>query len=167
MSGLDIIIAVVVLIGLWRGFQVGLIKTAVGLVGWFIALIAATRLASVIAPQLSGFIANPVFQMAVAFLLVVIVILAVMHLIAFVFSGVLKTLRLGLLDKMAGGVLGAAKNVLVILVLLSISAPLLMQLPQWETSILAPELLPYAPMAKTLAGDMLGVAWNQVNQPSM
>ena len=164
MSGLDIVIAVVVLIGLWRGFKVGLIKTAVGLAGWFIALIAATQLAGVIAPALSGVVQNPVLQMAAAFLLVVIVILAIMHLVAFVFSGVLKTLRLGVLDKMAGGVLGAAKSVLVVLVMLSVSAPLLMQLPQWQTSVLAPELLPYAPMAKMLAADMLGIAWNQVNQ---
>ena len=164
MSGLDIVIAIVVLIGLWRGFQVGLIKTAVGLAGWFIALIAATRLANSVAPQLSGLTENPVLQMAMAFLVVVIVVLAIMHLIAFVFSGVLKTLRLGVLDKMAGGVLGAAKNVLVILVILSISGPLLVQMPQWQTSVLAPELLPYAPMAKVLAADMLGVAWEQINQ---
>ena len=164
MSGLDIVIAIVVLIGLWRGFQVGLIKTAVGLVGWFIALIAATRLADSIAPQLSGLVQNPVLQMAMAFLLVVIVVLAVMHLVALVFSGVLKTLRLGVVDKMAGGVLGAAKNVLVVLVVLSVSAPLLVQLPQWQTSVLAPELLPYAPMAKTLASDVLGGAWEQINQ---
>ncbi|WP_201616973.1 CvpA family protein [Psychrobacter urativorans] len=164
MSGLDIVIAVVVLMGLWRGFQVGLIKTAVGLVGWFIALIAATRLASAIAPQLSGLIESPVLQMAMAFLLVVIVILAVMHLVAFVFSGVLKTLRLGVVDKMAGGVLGAAKNVLIILVVLSVSAPLLVQMPQWQTSVLAPELLPYAPMAKNLASDILDVAWDQINE---
>ncbi|HCN17317.1 MAG: CvpA family protein [Psychrobacter sp.] len=164
MSGLDIVIAVVVLIGLWRGFQVGLIKTAVGLVGWFIALIAATRLAGSVSPQLSGIVQNPVLQMAMAFLLVVIAILAVMHLVAFVFSGVLKTLRLGLVDKMAGGVLGAAKNVLMVLVILSVSAPLLVQLPQWQTSVLAPELLPYAPMGKELVSDVLGVAWNQVNQ---
>lgn len=164
MSGLDIVIAIVVLIGLWRGFQVGLIKTAVGLVGWFIALIAATRLADSIAPQLSGVVQNPVLQMAMAFLLVVIVVLAVMHLVAFVFSGVLKTLRLGVVDKMAGGVLGAAKNVLVVLVILSVGAPLLVQLPQWQTSVLAPELLPYAPMAKMLASDVLGGAWEQINQ---
>lgn len=56
MSGLDIVIAVVVLIGLWRGFQVGLIKTAVGLLGWFVALVVATRLASSIAPQLIGIV---------------------------------------------------------------------------------------------------------------
>lgn len=164
MSGLDIIIAVVVLIGLWRGFQVGLIKTAIGLVGWFIALIAATRLAGSVAPQLSGLVQNPVLQMALAFLVVVIAILAIMHLVAFVFSGVLKTLRLGVLDKMAGGVLGAAKNVLMILVVLSVSAPLLVQMPQWESSVLAPELLPYAPMGKALVSDMFGLAWEQVNQ---
>ncbi|WP_201584865.1 CvpA family protein [Psychrobacter jeotgali] len=164
MSGLDIVIAIVVLIGLWRGFQVGLIKTAVGLAGWFIALIAATRLASSIAPQLSAIVQNPVLQMALAFLLVVLVILAAMHLVAFVFSGALKTLRLGVVDKMAGGVLGAAKNVLVVLVIMSVSAPLLVQMPQWQTSVLAPELLPYAPMGKELASDMLGAAWNQINQ---
>ena len=141
MSGLDIVIAVVVLIGLWRGFQVGLIKTAVGLVGWFIALIAATRLAGSVAPQLSSMVENPVLQMALAFLVIVIAILAIMHLVAFVFSGVLKTLRLGVLDKMAGGVLGAAKNVLMVLVVLSVSAPLLVQMPQWETSVLAPTAL--------------------------
>ncbi|MBP6495130.1 MAG: CvpA family protein [Psychrobacter sp.] len=164
MSGLDIVIGVVVLIGLWRGFQVGLIKTAVGLVGWFIALIAASRLAASVAPQLSGIVQNPVLQMASAFLLVVIAILAIMHLVAFVFSGVLKTLRLGVLDKIAGGILGAAKNVLMVLVVLSISAPLLVQMPQWQTSVLAPELLPYAPVGKALVSDMFGMAWDQVNQ---
>lgn len=164
MSGLDIVIAIVVLIGLWRGFQAGLIKTAVGLMGWFVALIAATRLATSIAPQLSSLVANPVLQTALAFLIVVIVILAIMHLLAFIFSSALKTLNLSVLDKMAGGVLGAAKNTLMVLVVLSISAPLLVQLPQWQTSVLAPELMPYAPMGKELATDMLGMAWGQINQ---
>lgn len=164
MSGLDTIIAIVVLIGLWRGFQAGLIKTAVGLMGWFVALIVATRLATLIAPQLSSLVANPVLQTALAFLIVVIVILAIMHLLAFIFSSALKTLNLSVLDKMAGGVLGAAKNTLMVLVVLSISAPLLVQLPQWQTSVLAPELMPYAPMGKELATDMLGMAWGQINQ---
>ena len=164
MSGLDIIIAIVVLIGLWRGFQAGFIKTAVGLMGWFVALIVATRLATSIAPQLSSLVANPVLQTALAFLIVVIVILAIMHLLAFIFSSALKTLNLSVLDKMAGGVLGAAKNTLMVLVVLSISAPLLVQLPQWQTSVLAPELMPYAPMGKELATDMLGMAWGQINQ---
>ncbi|WP_201532755.1 CvpA family protein [Psychrobacter ciconiae] len=164
MSGLDLIIAAMVLIGLWRGFQLGLAKTAVGMVGWFVALIAASRLASSVAPSLSGIVQNPVLQIALAFLLVVLVVLAIMHLIAFVFSSALKSLKLGAVDKMAGGVLGAAKNVLVVLVGLSVTAPLLVQMPIWQSSVLAPELLPYAPVAKALASDVLGVAWQQVNQ---
>jgi membrane protein required for colicin V production len=132
--------------------------------GWFVALIVATRLATSIAPQLSSLVANPVLQTALAFLIVVIVILAIMHLLAFIFSSALKTLNLSVLDKMAGGVLGAAKNTLMVLVVLSISAPLLVQLPQWQTSVLAPELMPYAPMGKELATDMLGMAWGQINQ---
>ncbi|MGO2230331.1 CvpA family protein [Psychrobacter sp.] len=164
MSGLDIVIAVVVLIGLWRGFQVGLIKTAVGLLGWFVALVVATRLASSIAPQLIGIVENPVLQIALAFLLVVIAVLAIVHLAALVFSGVLSSLRLGVLDKMAGGVLGAAKNILVVLVVLSVSAPMLVQMPQWQTSVIAPELMPYAPMGKALVSDVFGMAWDQINQ---
>jgi membrane protein required for colicin V production len=164
MSGLDIVIAIVVIIGLWRGFQVGLIKTAVGLVGWLIALIAATRLAGSIAPQLSGIVENPVLQTALAFLVVVVFILAIMHTLALIFASALKSLNLGVVDKIGGSVLGAAKNILMVLVILSISAPLLVRLPLWETSVLAPELMPFAPLGKELAVDMFGVAWGQINQ---
>lgn len=94
----------------------------------------------------------------------VIAVLAVMHLAAFVFSGVLSSLRLSVLDKMAGGVLGAAKNILVVLVVLSVSAPMLVQMPQWQTSVIAPELMPYAPMGKALVSDVFGMAWDQINQ---
>lgn len=163
MSGLDIVISALVLIGLWRGFQLGLAKTAVGMVGWFVALIAATRLSASIAPSLAGVVQTPVLQMALAFLFVVLVVLAIMHLIAFVFSSALKTLKLGAVDKLAGGVLGAAKNILVVLVVLSVTAPLLVQMPIWQSSVIAPELLPFAPVAKALAADVLGSAWQQVS----
>lgn len=163
MSGLDIMIAVVVLIGLWRGFQAGLIKTAVGLFGWFIALIAGTQLASSIAPAMAGFTESSALQLSLAFIAVAVVVLVAMHLAAALSSGVMKTLRLGILDKMAGGVFGAAKNTLIILVIMSAGAPLLLQLPQWQNSVIAPELLPYAPMAKSLAADMFGAAWAQMN----
>lgn len=163
MSGLDIMIAVVVLIGLWRGFQVGLIKTAVGMVGWLIALIAGTQLASSVAPAMAGFTESPALQLSLAFIAVAVVVLAAMHLAAALSSGVMKTLRLGILDKMAGGVFGAAKNTLIILVVMSATAPLLLQMPQWQQSVIAPELLPYAPMAKSLAADMFGAAWAQMS----
>lgn len=165
MNGLDIVIAVIVLIGLWRGFQAGFVKAVLGLIAWFVALIAATRLADSVAPQMAGIVQSPVLQMALAFLAVVLVVIAAMHLLGYVFSSTLRVLRLGFLDKIAGGVVGAGKNILVVLVLLSMTAPLLVQMPLWQTSILAPELMPYAPMAKTLTYELLGQAWDQVNAP--
>ncbi len=160
---LDIIIAVIVLIGLWRGYQAGFIRTAIGLVGWFIALVAATRLADDIAPQMTEFVASPVLQTGLAFLAVVLVVLAIMQVVGFMARSLIKGLKLSLLDQMAGGVLGATKNILVILVMLSISAPVLVQMPMWTNSTLAPELLPYAPFATDFTKQVLGGAWEQLN----
>ena len=165
MSGLDIAIAVIVLIGLWRGFQTGLIRAVMGLVGWFIALVAATRLASSVAPQMAGVVDSPVLQTALAFLVIVLVVIAAMHLVAFVFSSAISALKLGFIDKLAGGVVGAGKNILVVLVLLSVAAPLLVQSSLWQRSLLAPELMPFAPMAKTLSSELLDKAWDEIDAP--
>ncbi|WP_131669022.1 CvpA family protein [Psychrobacter pygoscelis] len=165
MSGLDIAIAVIVLMGLWRGFQAGLVKSVLGLVGWFIALVAATRLADSVAPQMAGLVQSPVLQMALAFLAVVLVVIVIMHLLAFVFSSAIRALHLSLVDKLAGAVIGTGKHVLIVLVMLSMAAPILVQTPVWQRSVLAPELMPFAPMAKTLTYEVMGVAWDQVNTP--
>jgi len=88
-----------------------------------------------------------------------------MHLVAAVFSSALKALNLGFIDKIGGAVIGAGKNVLVVLVMLSVVAPLLVEMPIWQRSALAPELMPFAPVAQTMTKEVLGVAWNQVNAP--
>ena len=118
MSGLDIIIAIVVLIGLWRGFQAGLIKTAVGLMGWFVALIAATRLATPIAPQLSLSCQSGTAD-GIGFFDSRDCYFSHHALLAFIFSSALKTLNLSVLDKVAGGVC-SFKNTLMVLGTLSV-----------------------------------------------
>lgn len=165
MGTLDIIIGIFILVGLWRGFQAGFIRSSIALVGWFIALLAATRLADDVAPHLESFISSPVLQVGAGFLIVILSVLLVMQIFSTLVSGVVKSLKLGFVDQLAGGVLGAAKNLLVVLVLLSMSAPLLVQMPMWEKSSFAPELLPYAPFAQELTKDVLGSAWQQINMP--
>jgi len=125
MGFLDIIIAVMVLAGLWRGFNVGFIRSSISLVGWFIALLAATRLADDVAPYLANYVSSPVLQMGAGFLVIVLMVLIVIQLLTVLVSGIVKGLKLGLIDQLAGGVLGAAKNVLVVLVMLSVSAPVI------------------------------------------
>lgn len=166
MSGLDLAIIAVVLFGLWRGFQHGLIKTSVSLCGWFVALVAGSRLATSVGTNFASVITNPVLQMALGFLTVVLAVLVLMHLIVWLLNSVLAKLRLTIVDRLAGGVLGAAKNTIVVLVLMSIMAPLLVQMPVWQSSVLASELMPFAPLAKAMVYEAFGVAWQHINQPA-
>lgn len=166
LGALDIVILIFVLLGLWNGFRAGFIKSVVSLVGWFIALVAGTRLAEVFAPSLAGIVDSEVLQLALAFLLVVLVVICVVHLFGSILTRVLSSLRLGFLDKLAGGILGTARNLLVVLVIMSATAPMLVGSSFWQSSKLSPELLPYSPMAKTLAQKVFGQAWGQLNQSS-
>ncbi len=82
--------------------------------------------------------------------------------LALIVKKLLESLKLSFLDKMAGGALGSGKNVLIILVVLNFSFPILAKMPVWQNSMLAPELLPYAPLAKELIQKTMGDAWQQV-----
>lgn len=165
MTLIDVLIAFMVLMSLWRGFVAGFVKTAASLVAWLLALIIASHTAKQVAPFLAVFIESSVFQIAVAFLLIVLSVVAVVHLLTSVITATLKTLKLGFLDRLFGGVLGTALGILKVLVILSIASPVLTYLPNWQQSILAQNLLPLAPIAMDLLQKSLGDAWQQIQNP--
>lgn len=165
MTFLDVLIVFIVLMGMWRGFAAGCIKTTFSLVSWLVAFLVASRTASDFASILAGVIDSPVLQVAAMFLLLALAVMTVMQLLIAMLIGLVKTLRLGLLDGVLGGVLGAALGVLKVLILLSIASPLLVYLPNWQESILAQNLLPLAPTATELLKQVLGDAWQQIENP--
>lgn len=164
MSVIDIIIVLVILSGLWQGFRAGLIKSVVALFGWFLALIMGTKLAPLAAPFFESVVQSSVLQTGLGFLAVVLIVLGVVHLLAFLFVRSLQALNLGIVDKLIGGVFGAGKNLLIVLVFLSLVAPALVKMPAWQHSFLAHELMPFAPMAKTMVSKVFGEAWRTVSQ---
>lgn len=166
MSILDIIIAVVVLIGVWRGFMRGAMRTVISLMAWLAALIAANRLAGVVAPSFAGVVDSAVLQSALGFVTVFLLTIALLQLVVYFFAKALSALKLSFIDKLAGGVLGAALGVLKVLVVLSLTAPLLIRLPIWQSSPLAQNLMPFAPMAKQLVYQAVGKAWDEINRSS-
>ncbi|MCL1623332.1 CvpA family protein [Moraxella sp. Tifton1] len=165
MTWLDMLIIIVVFFGLWRGFGTGLIKTVASFLSWFLALIIASQMTNLVAPWLSGLIINPVLQTAVAFLVVVLIVMMSVQATASLLSGVFKTLKLGIFDRMLGGVLGAITGLIKVLIFLSIASPLLVHLPDWHSSILAQNLLPLAPIAMQLLQQVLGESWQQIQNP--
>lgn len=165
MTWIDISIMMMVVISMWRGFSAGFIKTAVSLVSWLFAFIVASRMTKLVAPMLVGIIDDSVLQMATAFLAIVFVVMMAMQLITLSLSGLFKVLKLGFLDRILGGILGAVIGVLKVLIILSIMSLLLTYLPNWQSSILAQNLLPFAPVAMQLLQEALGETWQQINNP--
>ncbi|OOS24633.1 CvpA family protein [Moraxella pluranimalium] len=169
MAWLDIIITFVVFMGLWRGFRAGVIKTLAALVSWLLALIIASKMADDFAYWFVGITDSQVLQIAMAFLAVMLAVVVGVQLIASTLTKTVSALKLGFLDRLAGGVLGAGVGVLKVLIVLSIIAPLLLKVPSVQNSVqnsvLVPALLPYAPVAKTLLQETLGQTWNQLENP--
>lgn len=164
MAWLDIIITAVVFLGLWRGFRAGVIKTLAVLVSWLLALIIASNLADEFAYLFAGMSDDRVIQIAMAFLVVMLAVVVIVQLLASALTKTVSVLKLGFLDRVAGGVLGAGVGVLKVLIVLSVIAPML-KLSSVQNSVLVPALLPYAPVAKTLLAKTLGQAWNQLDNP--
>lgn len=157
-------IAVLVLWSLWRGFQVGAIKTALSLLSWLIALVTATKMATAALPLVAGLTDNSVLQLAAAFLLVFLLVLVFLQLLIYASKKALKITRLDFIDKIAGAVLGAGLGMLKVLAILTLTAPILSHFALWQRSPLAQNLLPLAPVAKTLIGQGAGSVWQQINE---
>ncbi len=147
---LDFILIGFTLLGMIKGFKIGLIQSIVSFIGWAIALLVGSRLAPVLAPKFVGVVDSEVLQLALGFLTVAFCIIALLQVIVWVMKKMLESLKLSFLDKFAGGILGTFKHILIILVVLNFMVPVFSKMPFWQKSVLVPELLPYAPLAKTV-----------------
>lgn len=157
---IDIIILVMLGIGLYRGFKVGAVKTILSFVSWLAGLILATLLASPFAPFFASMADSPFGQKALAFLAVVVVVVAIGHAVTWIAQKTLKALYLGLFDKLIGGGIGVAKELLKVLILLSIFSPILAKTQSFQESTLAQMILPFAPVAKVIAQDV----WQDIKE---
>lgn len=165
MSWIDIIIMAVVLIGMWRGFSVGMIKSFSALVSWLLALVIASKMAADWSHLFAPMVDDVVLQTALAFIAIMLCVVIIVGMFASVIAQSLKALRLGFVDRIAGAVLGTATGVLKVLIVLSVATPLLALTPKAQSSVLIPSLLPYAPMAKNLLQKAFDTTWNQLENP--
>lgn len=164
MSGLDLAIMAIVLVGLWRGFVAGATRTAMSLVSWLLALFVATKLAHQFSPMFVGVVETPILQTALAFLAIFLGVIAVLQLVVYLITKALSAVKLSWLDKLAGGVLGAGVGLLKVLVVLSFTAPLLANFDVWHRSALTQAIVPYAPLAKSLLSEMASEVYNEFEQ---
>lgn len=151
---IDVIIVVLLGLGLYRGFKAGAVKTILSFVSWLAGLILATLLAMPFAPFFADMADSILAQKAIAFFVVVAVVVGIGHAVTWIAQKTLKVLYLGLLDRVVGGAIGMARELLKVLILLSIFSPILAKTQSFQESTLAQMILPFAPVAKVIAQDV-------------
>ena len=158
MNTIDIFILVILLIGGLNGLRQGFIKAFANLIGWIVALIIAAKYASVLAPSMMALSSDPVVQKIAAFAFIILVIIVLTWIVTFLLDRILKTLKLGPLNRLAGGALGGLKGLLVVLITIQGVGPWVESSPHWKQSKLVTTLMPYAPWATQMSKDVANEA---------
>jgi len=151
MNTIDIFILIILLIGGLNGLRQGFIKAFANLVGWIFALIVAAKYSSSLAPLMSTLSSDPVVQKISAFAFIVLVIIVLTWIVTSLLNGILKSLKLGPLNRLAGGAFGTLKGLLVVLITMQGIGPWVESSPHWKQSKFIQHLLPYAPWATELS----------------
>ncbi|MDI5892675.1 CvpA family protein [Halomonas rhizosphaerae] len=131
-------VAVLVVTGL-TGFLRGLIREALGLAAWIIALMAARLLAEPVADLLSGVIDNPDGRLVLAFVLVIFAVILLCGIVIRMVHAAVEWVGMGLLNRVTGAAFGMAKGaaILVLATILLTLTPLV-QMQAWQEAELRP-----------------------------
>ena len=131
------IMAASLLLGLWRG----MVGEVIALTAWVLGFIAARWWGDEVARVFLIGIADPALRLVAAWAAIFIVVLVLMALLRLALRGLLKALGLSLSDRLLGVVFGAARGLLIILVLTAAGG--MTSLPKekwWSEAYFAPPL---------------------------
>ncbi|MHA3048007.1 CvpA family protein [Acinetobacter sp. ANC 4641] len=163
MNTIDIIVLAILVFSCINGLRRGLLSALASLLGWIFALIVATCLASTFAPFMSGFSHNLMVQKVAAFACVALAVIVVTWLLTSLLSGVLKTLKLDPLNRLAGALFGTLKSLFIVLIVMQSLAPWLHTAQSWKHSLFVQALLPYAPLATEFSKNVASDAIKHMN----
>ncbi|XID74165.1 CvpA family protein [Alkanindiges sp. WGS2144] len=162
MNYLDIASVVILMWATWTGLRRGLIRSLTSLAGWLLALILGTRFAPVLAPRFELLTQDPVVQKIAAFALIAAIVLFIAAIIGNILRKLLKALKLGLTEQAAGGIFGAAKGSLILMIAIQLLGPWVAESPYWQKSHMVALLSPYAPVAIEMSQHVAGQVWDEV-----
>ena len=163
MNTLDIIILILLLIGGLNGLRQGFVKAFANLIGWIFALIVGAKYANIIAPSMSALSQDPVVQKIAAFAFIVLVIIVLTWIVTAILNQILKTLKLGPLNRLAGSALGTLKGLFIVLITMQGLGPWVESSPTWKQSKFIQTLLPFAPLASEISKDAANEALHHIH----
>ncbi|MEQ6917228.1 CvpA family protein [Halomonas aquatica] len=131
-------LTLLVVMGL-AGFLRGLVREALGLAAWIIALLAARLLAEPVAELLSGIIDNADGRLVLAFVLVIFAVVLLCGIIIRMVHAAVEWVGMGFLNRVTGAAFGMAKGAaILVLATILLSLTPLVQLQAWQEAQLRP-----------------------------
>lgn len=129
------LLAVTAITGLLRG----LVREALGLAAWVIALLAARVLAQPVADLLAGLIDSADGRLVLAFVLVVLGVVLLCGIVIRLMQAAVEWVGMGMVNRLLGAAFGAAKGAaILVLVTILISLTPLARLEAWQDAQLRP-----------------------------
>ena len=163
MSIVDLVIVLLLLLGAYKGYTKGMLLEIIGILAFFVALVAGFMLLNWAMDLLQTTIEiSDSLLPYVAFLLLFAAIVIGINLLGKALKKVLDMTLFGTFDSLVGAVIGLFKWALAISVLIWILNTLQVELPSYSLSgsRVYPLLQPFAPMVFSALSDVLPTAEN-------
>lgn len=152
MATIDIFILLIIGVSCLLGLFRGLIKEALSLVFWVLAIIAATFFSSMVGAWMSGFIASPLLQRVVGFILIFIVVVFVGGLISNGISRLMSQAGLGAADRALGALFGILRGSVIVMVIVMLTARFSFTQQFYNQSVCIPYVMVGADYLQSLLG---------------
>ena len=168
MVTVDYLLATVFLLSALMGLFRGLVKEALSLVGWIVAVWCAWRFGAAVADRIPSIADDSIIEIWIARLIVLIVVLILSGLLGRLTAHLVHQSGLSGTDRIIGMVFGMARGaVLVGLVVLLLDATGFDANPWWQDSKLIPYAAPLAEQFAEFAGDSVGLIQDKVDGVSL
>lgn len=119
MGGLDLALGAVLAVGVWRGLRTGALVQAAGTAGWVAAFVVATVLMGPVGEAVAaGLKVSPRLAPVLGFVAVVAAVVGAITVVAHGLRKAAEAVRLGGVDRLAGGLVGGLRAAFGLSVLL-------------------------------------------------
>lgn len=139
LTWLDWAFLAVLAISMLAGFMRGLVREALGLGAWLVALLASRMFAQPVADMLAGFIDHPDVRLVVAFILVIFVVVMLCGMLIRLVHATVEWIGMGFFNRLAGAGFGILRGgAILVLATVMITLTPLAQLQAWQQAELRP-----------------------------
>ena len=139
LTWLDYAFLLVLPISMLAGFMRGLVREALGLGAWIVALLAARIFAKPIADLLEPYISHPDARLVLGFVLIIFVVVMICGFIIRLLNAAIEWVGMGFFNRVAGAIFGLARGgAILVIVTVVIGLTPLAQLQAWQQAQLRP-----------------------------